>query len=100
MIRVIYHFKVKAGEEKNFEEAWQKVTETIRGKCSGTHGSSLLRSAEDSSKYYGVARWESDDAWHLMRQGDVPQLDETEKLMQSAERISVEAFEEAAYLEF
>ncbi len=39
MIRVLYQFKAKTGQEKKFEQLWETVSNTIRAKCPGAHGS-------------------------------------------------------------
>jgi len=100
MIRVLYRFKVKEGQEKAFEQSWQEITQVIRGKSGGTHGSVLLRGTEDPQLYCGLARWDTLDAWHAMRQSDVPNLEETEHMMALAELLSMEITEEIANIDF
>ena len=100
MIRVLYRFKVKEGQEKIFEDAWREITEVIKGKSGGTHGSVLVRGTEDRQLYCGVARWDTIDAWHQMRQSDVPNLEETERLMSAAQLLSMEITEEVMNIDF
>ncbi len=99
MLRVLYHFKVQAGQEQKFEQMWQEVSETIRLKCAGSRGSVLLRGKEDLSLYIGLTRWESESAWRTMRQSDVPNLEETEQLLAHAKVLTIEAMHEVKNLE-
>jgi heme-degrading monooxygenase HmoA len=59
MIRVIYRWKVQAGQEKAFARAWSQGTRTIRATYKGAHGSVLLRSQREPSEFLGIAQWES-----------------------------------------
>lgn len=44
MIRVVYRWKVQAGQEDTFVRAWTRGTRAIRATFEGSHGSVLLRS--------------------------------------------------------
>ena len=99
MIRVLYQFKAKPGQEQKFEQLWETVSNTIRAKCPGAHGSVLLRGVDDPAHYIGVARWDSPDSWRMMRQSDVPNLEETEELVAVAQVLSVEITYEVKSLE-
>jgi heme-degrading monooxygenase HmoA len=59
MIRVIYRWKVKSGQERTFARAWTRGTSTIRATFKGAHGSVLLRSHRDPSEFIGIAQWDS-----------------------------------------
>ena len=61
MIRVLYSFQVKSGLEKEFADAWARVTRTIRTTAKGARGSMLTRDAHDRQQYIGIARWETLD---------------------------------------
>ena len=59
MIRVIYRWKVHAGQEDAFAQGWGQGTRTIRATYKGAHGSVLLRSQCEPSEFIGIAQWES-----------------------------------------
>jgi heme-degrading monooxygenase HmoA len=59
MIRVIYRWKVHAGQEDAFARGWSQGTRTIRATYQGAHGSVLLRSQREPSEFIGIAHWES-----------------------------------------
>lgn len=59
MIRVIYRWKVKSGQERTFARAWTRGTRTIRATFKGAHGSVLLQSHRAPSEFIGIAQWES-----------------------------------------
>jgi heme-degrading monooxygenase HmoA len=59
MIRVIYRWKVQAGQEAAFTQAWHQGTCAIRAAYKGAHGSVLLRSQREPSEFLGIAQWDS-----------------------------------------
>ena len=59
MIRVLYSFQIKAGMEKDFSDAWARVTRTIKTTAKGARGSMLTRDMSDRQQYVAVARWET-----------------------------------------
>lgn len=61
MFRVIYNFQVKPGQEKEFTDAWARVTRTIKTTAKGARGSLLTRDVNDPQQYVAVARWETVD---------------------------------------
>jgi heme-degrading monooxygenase HmoA len=61
MIRVLYSYQIKPGREKEFIDAWNRVTRTARTTAKGSRGSLLLRDLNDSQQYLAVARWQSFD---------------------------------------
>jgi hypothetical protein len=65
MIRVIYRWTVKPGEEEQFIRDWQAGTRKIQDNCAGAHGSFLIRDRKNPEHFFGVARWESDKAWRV-----------------------------------
>ena len=64
MFVVVYRWKLKAGAEAGFQEAWAKMTEAIYA-ARGSLGSRLHR-AEDGS-YVATAQWPSRAAWEASR---------------------------------
>ena len=63
MIRVIYRWTVKPGDEELFIRDWQAGTRKIQDNCTGAHGSFLIRDRKNREHFFGVARWESGRAW-------------------------------------
>ena len=63
MIRVIYRWAVKPGDEEQFVHDWQAGTRKIQDNCTGAHGSFLIRDRKNPEQFFGVARWESGKAW-------------------------------------
>jgi hypothetical protein len=63
MIRVIYRWTVKPGDEDQFVRDWQAGTRKIQDNCAGAHGSFLIRDRKSPALFLGVARWESGRAW-------------------------------------
>ncbi len=96
MVRVIYRFKVKPGQEKAFVAAWTETNNAIRNKCVGARGSVLLRGSTNMTDYVGLAMWNSMDNWQGMRQGDIPNSEITERLMETCEVVSVEPMNDVA----
>jgi len=47
MLRVVYRWRVKAGEEDVFIQAWTQGTAAIRAQVKGAGGSLLMRSHRD-----------------------------------------------------
>jgi heme-degrading monooxygenase HmoA len=59
MIRVLYSYQVKAGQEKEFTDSWARVIRTIKTTCKGSRGALLTRDYNDKQQYVAVARWET-----------------------------------------
>ncbi len=59
MIRVIFRWRVKPGDEEQFVHHWHAGTRKIQDNCAGAHGSCLIRDRKSSEHFFGVARWES-----------------------------------------
>jgi heme-degrading monooxygenase HmoA len=59
MIRVLYSYQVKEGQEKEFTDAWQRVTRTIKTTSKGSRGSLLTRDFSDHQQFIAIARWEN-----------------------------------------
>ncbi|MCY0993135.1 antibiotic biosynthesis monooxygenase [Nannocystis sp. ILAH1] len=70
MIRVMYGWKVKPGQEEAFAAAWGAVTRWSRVHAPGARGSLLVRGAEDPHEFVGVARWTSRAAWEAYQASD------------------------------
>ena len=60
MFAVLYHWRVKDGNEDEFRRAWRNATEAIY-RHKGSLGSRLMR-AEDGD-FYALAQWPTRDAW-------------------------------------
>jgi hypothetical protein len=65
MIRIIYRWTVKSGDEEQFIRDWKVGTEKIQNHCVGAFGSYLTRSMKNPEHFFGTARWESVEAWTL-----------------------------------
>jgi heme-degrading monooxygenase HmoA len=63
MIRVMYRWTIKSGDEDEFIRNWDAGTRRIRTECAGSYGSMMLRSAKNREHFYGIGRWESRAAW-------------------------------------
>lgn len=70
MIRVMYGWKVKPGQEEAFAASWRAVTRWIRAHAPGARGSLLVRSADDPHEFVAVARWTSRAAWEAYQASD------------------------------
>jgi heme-degrading monooxygenase HmoA len=57
MIRVLYSYQVKDGQEKEFTDAWARVARTIKTTCNGSRGSMLTRDYNDHQQFVSVERW-------------------------------------------
>lgn len=97
MLRVIYRWKVKNGQEEAFADAWAKATKSIRMNAPGARGSLLLRSRRDPAEFVAIARWESAEAWTSARMPGRPAADpEAQKIMHdtAGDVISAEFYDE------
>jgi Antibiotic biosynthesis monooxygenase len=65
MIRVMYRWTVKPGNEAEFTRHWDTGTREIQSKCKGAMGSILVRSRKSPELFFGIARWESREAWKI-----------------------------------
>jgi len=63
MVRAVYRWRVKAGEEEKFIQAWTQGTAAIRAKVIGAGGSLLMRSRHDRSEFMALACWNSIEDW-------------------------------------
>lgn len=61
MVREIAVFKIKAGQEKEFEEAYRGVASLLED-AEGSRGAVLHRGVEDPEVYTLVVEWDSVDA--------------------------------------
>jgi len=57
MIRVLYSYQVKDGQEKEFTDAWARVVRTIKTTYAGSRGSMLTRDYNDHQQFVAVERW-------------------------------------------
>ncbi|WAS89646.1 antibiotic biosynthesis monooxygenase [Nannocystis poenicansa] len=93
----MYRGKVKPGQEEAFATAWRGITRWMRTHVSGARGSLLVRSAEESLVFVGIARWASRAAWEAS-QARSPQdpelLAHVQAMRATAERSRPPAFHE------
>ncbi len=59
MVVYLYRWKLKAGTEQQFQDAWAVVTKELRDKA-GSLGSRLHKG--DDGLFYGYAQWPSRDS--------------------------------------
>jgi heme-degrading monooxygenase HmoA len=59
VIRVIYRFLVKQGQEQSFIKAWERETRGVRATIKGSKGGMLLRDSRDQHVFIAIMRWES-----------------------------------------
>lgn len=60
MFAVIYNFRVREGQEQQFQESWSKRTEEIKQAYGGL--GSRLHQASDG-RWIAYAQWPSREAW-------------------------------------
>jgi hypothetical protein len=60
MHAIYFRWKVAAGRERDFERAWQELTELIRDERGGL-GSRLHRCSD--GRYFALAQWPPELAW-------------------------------------
>lgn len=92
MIRVVYRWKVRVGEEASFTAAWERATTKIRSDTRGARGSVLLQSREHPAEFVTIARWEGLEDWQAFWQGNCPSPMQPMHLL--AELQSTEPFDE------
>lgn len=92
MIRVVYRWKIRAGQEPNFEATWEKATTNIRQTTRGARGSILLQSRRDRAECITIARWDSFDDWQAFWRGAPPP--DMQPMHAVAELLSAEAYDE------
>jgi heme-degrading monooxygenase HmoA len=94
MIRVIYEWRVKAGDVPAFREAWKQTTTKIHRSVKGARGSFLLQEVGNSGKILTIARWDSLEDWQAFWNSENPP--EMLKMRSLAERTAVTAYDEFA----
>jgi len=94
MIRVIYRWKIKSGQEDSFVKAWARTTQAIRVKMKGARGSVLLRSRLDPGEFVAVARWEGFEDWQAFRLGNPPDPEASRAMSLAGNLLSIEIFDE------
>src|SRR5262245_49483024 len=101
MVRAIYRWRVKAGEEERFIQAWRQGTAAIRARVPGAGGSLLMRSAQEASEFMALACWHSREAWQTFATASdsAPPDPEAFRVMGAvSEHLSTELLEEVADL--
>ena len=101
MIRAIYRWRVKSGEEEKFIQAWMQGTAAIRAKVIGAGGSLLMRSRHDRTEFMALACWNSIEDWQAFAADNdsAPPDPEAFRAMGAVcEHISTEILEEVADL--
>ncbi len=74
MFCVIYHFKVKAGQQSAFQEAWHAVTEDMVQNFRSL--GARLHSSEDGS-FVAYAQWPDRESWqsgHIVIEAESKQM--------------------------
>jgi len=61
-IRATLHMRVRAGNERLFEQAWREAAVAI-GKTPGNLGQALLRDSSDPASYAIASDWDSPEAF-------------------------------------
>src|SRR5438132_232766 len=92
MIRVIYRWRVRPGEEASFRCAWERATTSIRANTRGARGSFLLQSRQSPGEYVTIAGWGSFEDWEAFWQGARPA--EMQSMHNLAELLSTQVFDE------
>jgi antibiotic biosynthesis monooxygenase len=101
MVRAVYRWRVKAGEEEKFIQAWTRGTAAIRAKVKGAGGSLLMRSRHDLSEFMALACWNSMEDWQAFaaESDSAPPDPEAFRAMSGvSEHLSTEFLEEVADL--
>lgn len=101
MIRAIYRWRVKSGEEEQFIQAWKQGTAAIRSKIVGAGGSLLMRSHHDRTEFTALACWNSIEDWQAFTadNNSAPPDPEAFRIMSVVSKhISTEILEEVADL--
>ena len=97
MIRVMYTWTVRPGQEEAFTAAWVGITRFMRAHVEGARGSLLVRSAEDPQAFVAIARWTSRAAWeasHANSPADPELLAHAKVMRAAAERPHTQVFYE------
>jgi heme-degrading monooxygenase HmoA len=92
MIRVIYCWRVRPGEEASFRCAWERATTNIRANTHGARGSFLLQSRQGPAEYVTIARWDSFEDWEAFWQG--ARSADMQSMHILAELLSTQVFDE------
>jgi heme-degrading monooxygenase HmoA len=94
MIRAIYRWRVKPGEEGRFVKAWSQGTDAIRERVKGARGSLLLRDRREPSESVAIARWDSFEDWQAFSSDQTPAPEAFHLLSSVSTLLSTEVFDE------
>jgi heme-degrading monooxygenase HmoA len=94
MIRAIYRWQVKPGEEDTFVTAWSQGTRAIRARIKGAQGSLLLRNSREPSEFIAVARWDSLEDWQAFAKGEMSDVEAFERMTAVSTLVSTEVGDE------
>ena len=94
MIRAIYRWQVKSGEEHTFVSAWSRGTQAIRAKVKGAQGSVLLRNHCRPSEFIAIARWDSLEDWQAFSPAAMPDVEAFARLEAVSTLVSTEVGDE------
>ena len=100
MLRVVYRWRVKAGEEDVFIQAWTQGTAAIRAQVKGAGGSLLMRSRGDPFEFMALACWTSFEDWQAFAatEGIPPDPEAFRAMVAVSEHLSTELLEEVTDL--
>ena len=100
MVRAVYRWRVQAGQEAVFVQAWRQGTAAMRAGVRGAGGSLLMQSYDAPSEFMALACWASMEAWQAFteRRGAAPDPEAFQALAAVSELVSTELLEEKADL--
>jgi heme-degrading monooxygenase HmoA len=82
MFVAIYHWKLKPGKEEQFQQAWAKLTITIRQRF-GSYGSRLHKTADGT--WLAYAQWPSREAWDSFSLQDPESIATRKQMLEAIE---------------
>ena len=100
MVRAVYHWRVQAGQEAVFVQAWRQDTAARRSYVKGAGGNLLMQSYRDPSEFMAPACWASMEDWQAFAKcaSTLPDPEAFRVLAAVSEQLSTEILEEKADL--